>query len=109
MSLEQMANATRGLPEFQEQTKKMSQHINMAQACSAKIGSMDLLRVGAIEQTMAIGTDDVSYTRSYSILDAGLCLKHACVHSRVVVSVRDGGIVMHNSRAPHCYIGIVWE
>jgi Sec1 family len=60
MSLEQMANATRGLPEFQEQTKKMSQHINMAQACSAKIGSMDLLRVGAIEQTMALGTDDVS-------------------------------------------------
>ena len=60
MTLEQMANATRGLPEFQEQTKKMSQHINMAQACSGKIGTMDLLRVGGLEQTMALGTDDVS-------------------------------------------------
>jgi Sec1 family len=81
MSLEQMANATRGLPEFQEQTKKMSQHINMAQACSAKIGSMDLLRVGALEQTMAIGTDDVSYITYSSILHAMhmLCVKHIVV------------------------------
>ncbi|KAG5179327.1 Sec1-like protein [Tribonema minus] len=72
MTLEQMANATRGLPEFQARcghcekplTKKLSQHINMAQSCSTKISTMDLLNIGALEQTMALGTDELGKKRN---------------------------------------------
>ncbi|CAN0371689.1 unnamed protein product, partial [Hapterophycus canaliculatus] len=36
MSVEQMAKATRGLPEFQELSKKMSQHVRLSQDCMDK-------------------------------------------------------------------------
>ena len=37
MSVEQMAKATRGLPEFQELSKKMSQHVRLSQDCMDKV------------------------------------------------------------------------
>lgn len=37
MSVEQMAKATRGLPEFQELSKKMSQHVRLSQECMDKV------------------------------------------------------------------------
>lgn len=33
-----MAKATRGLPEFQELSKKMSQHVRLSQDCMDKVG-----------------------------------------------------------------------
>lgn len=37
MSVEQMAKATRGLPEFQELSKKMAQHVRLSQECMDKV------------------------------------------------------------------------
>lgn len=37
MTVEQMAKATRGLPEFQEVSKKMSQHVRLSQDCMDKV------------------------------------------------------------------------
>lgn len=37
MSVEQMAKATRGLPEFQELSKKMAQHVRLSQDCMDKV------------------------------------------------------------------------
>lgn len=64
MSLEQMAVATRGLPEFQELTKKLGQHIKFAQQCSTKVSSGGLLAIGELEQTMALGIDDAGKKRT---------------------------------------------
>eukprot|EP00903_Cladosiphon_okamuranus_P017508 g16126.t1 len=64
MSVEQMAKATRGLPEFQELSKKMSQHVRLSQECMDKLEKKNLLRAGALEQTMALGTDELGKSRS---------------------------------------------
>ncbi|CAM9775386.1 unnamed protein product [Chrysoparadoxa australica] len=74
MSLEQMAAATRGLPEFQELTKKMSQHIHLSQQCSTKISEGDLLAAGTLEQTMALGVDDAGKSRNRADLRTGWTL-----------------------------------
>lgn len=37
MTVEQMAKATRDLPEFQELSKKMSQHVRLSQECMSKV------------------------------------------------------------------------
>lgn len=37
MSVEQMAKATRGLPDFQEDSKKMAQHVRLSQECMDKV------------------------------------------------------------------------
>lgn len=37
MSVEEMAKATRDLPEFQELSKKMSQHVRLSQECMSKV------------------------------------------------------------------------
>ncbi|CAM9584598.1 unnamed protein product [Ectocarpus sp. 12 AP-2014] len=63
MSVEQMAKATRGLPEFQELSKKMSQHVRLSQDCMDKLERKNLLQAGALEQTMALGTDELGRSR----------------------------------------------
>ncbi|CAM9411508.1 unnamed protein product [Pylaiella littoralis] len=64
MSVEQMAKATRGLPEFQELSKKMSQHVRLSQECMDKLDKKKLLQAGALEQTMALGTDELGKSRT---------------------------------------------
>eukprot|EP00904_Undaria_pinnatifida_P003071 jgi/Undpi1/12765/HiC_scaffold_6.g02433.m1 len=64
MSVEQMAKATRGLPEFQEMSKKMSQHVRLSQECMDKLQKKNLLQAGALEQTMALGTDELGKART---------------------------------------------
>ncbi|CAM9213982.1 unnamed protein product [Laminaria digitata] len=64
MSVEQMAKATRGLPEFQEMSKKMSQHVRLSQECMDKLEKKNLLQAGALEQTMALGTDELGKART---------------------------------------------
>ncbi|CAM9154148.1 unnamed protein product [Ascophyllum nodosum] len=63
MSVEQMAKATRGLPEFQEVSKKMSQHVRLSQDCMTQLEKNYLLQAGALEQTMVLGTDELGKSR----------------------------------------------
>ncbi|CAM9793879.1 unnamed protein product [Discosporangium mesarthrocarpum] len=71
MSLEAMATATRDLPAFQELSKKMSQHIKIAQQCMSKVDKLNLLKIGALEQTMALGKDELGTSRSHQDLLGG--------------------------------------
>merc|ERR550539_599219 len=58
LSMSQMANALKNLPEYREVMSKLSQHMHISHRCMGIFNSMDLMNLSDLEQTMANGTDD---------------------------------------------------
>lgn len=58
LSLNQMANALKALPEYQEVMSKLSQHMSIAHRCMDIFKKQQLLNLSEIEQTLATGKDD---------------------------------------------------
>lgn len=55
MSLSQMANALKALPEYREVMSKLSEHMQIAHKCMDKFNNAGLLEVSEVEQTLATG------------------------------------------------------
>jgi syntaxin-binding protein 1 len=55
MSLTQMANALKALPEYREVMAKLSEHMQIAHKCMDKFNSTGLLELSELEQTLATG------------------------------------------------------
>lgn len=61
MSLTQMANALKALPEYREVMAKLSEHMQIAHKCMDKFNASGLMAVSELEQTLATGqTEDGS-------------------------------------------------
>eukprot|EP00557_Chaetoceros_sp_GSL56_P014074 CAMPEP_0176483692 /NCGR_PEP_ID=MMETSP0200_2-20121128/4053_1 /TAXON_ID=947934 /ORGANISM="Chaetoceros sp., Strain GSL56" /LENGTH=637 /DNA_ID=CAMNT_0017880109 /DNA_START=201 /DNA_END=2114 /DNA_ORIENTATION=+ len=58
LSLTQMANALKALPEYQEVLSKLSQHMHISHRCMDIFKKQRLLDISEIEQTLATGKDD---------------------------------------------------
>lgn len=58
MSLSQMANALKALPEYREVVSKLSQHMHLAHECMDVFRSENLMELSELEQTLATGKDD---------------------------------------------------
>ena len=58
LSISQMTNALKNLPEYREVMSKLAQHMYIAHTCMGKFNSNDLMEVSDLEQTMANGTND---------------------------------------------------
>ena len=55
MSLTQMANALKALPEYREVMAKLSEHMQIAHKCMDKFNSTGLMELSELEQTLATG------------------------------------------------------
>lgn len=55
MSLTQMANALKALPEYREVMAKLSEHMQIAHKCMDKFNNAGLMAVSELEQTLATG------------------------------------------------------
>ena len=69
MSVEQMAKATRGLPEFQELSKKMAQHVRLSQECMDKVRTT---------------RERYSIYKVHSPIHTAILLTHTSLHTTVV-------------------------
>jgi len=58
LSLTQMSNALRALPEYREVMSKLTQHMNMAHRCMDIFNSENLIDLSDLEQTLATGKTD---------------------------------------------------
>lgn len=58
LSLTQMANALKALPEYQEVLSKLSQHMHISHQCMDIFKKQRLLDISEIEQTLATGKTD---------------------------------------------------
>jgi hypothetical protein len=58
LSLTQMANALKALPEYQEVLSKLSQHMHISHRCMDIFKKQRLLDISEIEQTLATGKND---------------------------------------------------
>lgn len=58
MSLSQMANALKALPEYREVMSKLSQHMHIAHECMDVFKKQALMELSELEQTLATGKDD---------------------------------------------------
>lgn len=58
LSLSQMSNALRALPEYREVMSKLTQHMNMAHRCMDIFNSDNLIELAELEQTLATGKTD---------------------------------------------------
>jgi len=58
LSLSQMSNALRALPEYREVMSKLTQHMNMAHRCMDIFNSNKLIELADLEQTLATGKTD---------------------------------------------------
>jgi len=58
LSMKQMANALRSLPEYKEVMSKLSQHMDIAHRCMDIFNKSDLLNLSDVEQTLATGFND---------------------------------------------------
>jgi len=55
LSLSQMSNALRALPEYREVMSKLTQHMNMAHRCMDIFNAENLIDLSELEQTLATG------------------------------------------------------
>jgi syntaxin-binding protein 1 len=55
MSLTQMANALKALPEYREVMEKLSEHMQIAHKCMDRLNTSGLLELSELEQTLATG------------------------------------------------------
>lgn len=58
LSLKQMGNALRALPQYREVMSKLTQHMNMAHRCMDIFNSENLIELSELEQTLATGKTD---------------------------------------------------
>jgi len=58
LSLSQMSNALRALPEYREVMSKLTQHMNMAHRCMDIFNSDNLIELAELEQTLATGKNE---------------------------------------------------
>lgn len=58
MSVQQMSNALRDLPEYREVMSKLSQHLRLSQKCWDKLKEGQLVDLSQLEQTLATGKDE---------------------------------------------------
>jgi syntaxin-binding protein 1 len=59
MSLSQMGNALKNLPQYREVMEKLSQHMQLAHECMGEFNKGDLIALSELEQTLATGqTED---------------------------------------------------
>lgn len=58
LSLTQMANALKALPEYQEVLSKLSQHMHISHRCMDIFKKQGLLEISEVEQTLATGKND---------------------------------------------------
>ncbi len=58
LSITQMTNALKNLPEYREVMSKLSQHMHIAHRCMGIFKTSGLLDISNLEQTLANGTDD---------------------------------------------------
>mmetsp|Transcript_12879 Transcript_12879/g.19956 ORF Transcript_12879/g.19956 Transcript_12879/m.19956 type:complete len:707 (+) Transcript_12879:274-2394(+) len=68
MTLSQMADALKALPEYQEVMSKLSQHMQIAHQCMEKLRSNNLMELSEIEQTLATGEKENGSTPSIADL-----------------------------------------
>lgn len=62
LSLNQMANALKALPEYREIMSKLSQHMQIAHQCMDTFNKQGLLELSDLEQTLATGKTDEGRT-----------------------------------------------
>lgn len=62
MSLTQMAQALKALPEYQEVMSKLSQHMHISHQCMSEFNKQQLLDLAELEQTLATGVTDEGRT-----------------------------------------------
>ena len=58
MSLSQMANALKALPQYKEVMAKLSQHMQIASQCMEKFNTGGLAELAELEQTLATGVSE---------------------------------------------------
>mmetsp|Transcript_6491 Transcript_6491/g.8509 ORF Transcript_6491/g.8509 Transcript_6491/m.8509 type:complete len:646 (-) Transcript_6491:212-2149(-) len=58
LSLQQMANALKALPEYREVMSKLSQHMHISHQCMEIFNRQNLLDMSELEQTLATGKND---------------------------------------------------
>lgn len=58
LSLSQMANALKALPEYREVMSKLSQHMHISHQCMDLFNRQGLLDLSELEQTLATGKDE---------------------------------------------------
>lgn len=58
LSMSQMANALKNLPEYREVMSKLSQHMHIAHRCMDIFNKTNLLNLSDLEQTLAMGLND---------------------------------------------------
>jgi len=70
LSLTQMANAIKALPEYREVMSKLSQHMHIAHQCMDIFNRQNLLDLADLEQTLATGkTEDGKVPKIVDILE----------------------------------------
>ena len=68
LSLSQMANAMKKLPEYREVMSKLSQHMHIAHQCMDLFNKAGLMGLSELEQTLATGKDENGRTPKVSEL-----------------------------------------
>ena len=68
LSLSQMANAMKALPEYREVMSKLSQHMHISHQCMDLFNKASLLNLSELEQTLATGKDENGRTPKVSEL-----------------------------------------
>lgn len=58
MSITDMAEAVKQLPEYRQTVSKLNQHVRIAQQCMDAFGKNDLMEVSQLEQSMSTGVDE---------------------------------------------------
>lgn len=58
MSITDMAEAVKQLPEYRQTVSKLNQHVRIAQQCMDAFGKSDLMEVSQLEQSMSTGVDE---------------------------------------------------
>lgn len=58
MSITDMAEAVKQLPEYRQTISKLNQHVRIAQQCMDAFGKSDLMEVSQLEQSMSTGVDE---------------------------------------------------
>lgn len=58
MSITEMAEAVKQLPEYRQTISKLNQHVRIAQQCMDAFGKNDLMEVSQLEQSMSTGVDE---------------------------------------------------
>eukprot|EP00957_Ditylum_brightwellii_P211611 15366378-Ditylum_brightwellii.AAC.1 len=59
LSLQQMANALKDLPEYHDVMSKLSQHMHISHQCIEIFNWQTLLDMSELEQTLATGKNDI--------------------------------------------------